>query len=272
MKISICNELFVNWDFERIIKYIAMLGYNGIEIAPFTLCDNVKDFTLEQRRSIRRVAENYNIEIVGTHWLLVKPPGLHIFLPEARERTKDYLIELIKFTHDIGGSIMVFGSPKQRNIPKGISKEKAYEIAKRLFKECSRVAQEYDVTICIEPLSHDQTNFINNAKEAVKLIELVNEPNFKLILDVRSMFDEKEPHEKIIRKYGKYLAHFHANNDTGLGPGLGRARYEKIIKALLDIGYNGFLSVEVFDFSLGPRYIAERSIFYLRKYLGVMCY
>jgi len=270
VKFSICNELFEGWSFERVIGYISKIGYSGLEIAPFTISNDIRRVSKDQRRKIREVAEQYGVSIVGTHWLLVTPPGLHITHPDesTRERTLDYLIALIKFTAEIGGKIMVFGSPKQRNILPGINRDKAWSWAINVFREACRVAEDYGVIICMEPLSRDQTNFINTAEEAVLLIEKVGSPNFRLILDVRSMFDEGLPHDKLIRNYGKYLEHFHANDDNGLGPGFGRANYYKIAKALSDINYRGYVSVEVFDFSLGAKYIAERSIVNLIRYFG----
>lgn len=268
IKFSICNELFKGWSIERIVRYISRIGYEGIEIAPFTISSDIRNVSKSERTKIRETAERYNIEIVGTHWLLVTPPGLHITHPDenVRKRTLEYLITLVKFTAEIGGKIMVFGSPKQRNILPGVSRDKAWEWAISLFKKVSAIAEDHGVTVCIEPLSRDQTNFINTAEEAVDLINAVNSPSFRLILDVRSMFDEKISHDEIIRRYGEYLAHFHANDSNGLGPGFGKARYPKIAKALNDVNYKGYVSVEVFDFSLGARYIAERSIVYLFKY------
>ncbi len=202
VKFAICNEIFEGWSLSRVMEYVASLGYDGLEIAPFTLCTDVREVSKKMRKQIAELATNFGLRIVGTHWLLVTPPGLHILHPDEkiRMRTLEYLKELVKFTYDIGGNIMVFGSPKQRNIPAGLSKSKALTIASNIFKECCKFAKDYNVIICIEPLSRDQTNFINTSKEAIELIKMVNYDNFRLILDVRSMFDEGVPHEVIIRE------------------------------------------------------------------------
>ena len=268
VKFSICNELFKGWSLKKVIEYISRIGYEGVEIAPFTISYDIRHVSKNERSEIHEIAERYGVEVVGTHWLLVTPPGLHITHPDenVRKLTVKYLIALVKFTADIGGKIMVFGSPKQRNILPGVDERRAWEWATGVFKEVCKVAEDHGVTICMEPLSRDQTNFVNTAKEATVLIEKVNSPNFQLILDVRSMFDEELSHSEIIKSYGKYLAHFHANDDNGLGPGFGRANYHKIAKALDYVNYRGYVSVEVFDFSLGAKYIAERSIVNLIKY------
>ena len=250
-----------------ILDYISDLGYEGIEIAPFTISDDIRKVGKKERRKIKELAASYNIEVVGTHWLLVTPKGLHITHPDKniRRLTEHYLCDLVKFTSDIGGRILVFGSPKQRNILENVPYEKAWEYAVEIFSKCSRFAEEYDAIIAIEPLSRKLTNFINTAEEAIRLIEDVSHPNFRLHLDVYSMLDEEKPIPDIIRSSQDHLVHFHINDDNGLGPGFGNVDYKPIISALKDIGYNGFLSVEVFDFSPGPKRIASVSIKNLKK-------
>ena len=78
MKISICNELFQGWPIEKVFEYAALLGYDGVEIAPYTLADSVTEITQARRRRIRRAAEEAGVEIVGLHWLLARPEGLYI--------------------------------------------------------------------------------------------------------------------------------------------------------------------------------------------------
>ena len=192
MKIAICNELFEGWRLEKIFEYISRIGYEGVEIAPFTISDDVRKVKKKERKEIRSLASSFNLKIAGTHWLLVSPKGLHLTHPDRKIRrfTEQYLCELIKFTSDIGGRILVFGSPDQRNILEGVSFKEAWNYAKEIFSACSRFAEDYDTVIAIEPLARHLTNFINTAEEAIRLIEDVSHPNFRLNLDVYSMLDE----------------------------------------------------------------------------------
>ncbi len=128
-------------------------------------------------------------------------------------------------------------------------------------------AEERGVIICLEPLTKRETDFINTAEEAVSLIKEINHPNFKLHLDVKAMSDEKRQIPEIIKENKDYLFHFHANDTNGLGPGFGRVDFAPIIKVLKEIKYSGFISVEVFDLSPGPKRIAEESLAYLKKFL-----
>ncbi|PIU62970.1 MAG: hypothetical protein COS84_10060 [Armatimonadetes bacterium CG07_land_8_20_14_0_80_40_9] len=267
VKFSICNELFEDWKLEEIFRKVKEIGYQGIELAPFTLADTVKEISKEKRREIKGLAEDFELEIVGLHWLLVKPEGLHISHPEKkiREKTRDYLKQLIELCADLGGKVLVFGSPNQRSVLKGVTYQRAWEWTKEVFLDCLDLSSQSEVTLCMEPLYRASTNFINTAKEAMKFIKEINHPNLRLILDVYSMSDEEMPPGKIIRSARELLFHFHANDDNKRGPGFGKANYKKIFSALKEIDYKGYLSVEVFDFTPDPVTIAEESFSYLSR-------
>jgi len=267
MKLSICNEMFENWKIEDVFECASEIGYDAVEIAPFTLCDSVTDISKKQRDKMRKSAEKFNIDVAGLHWLLVSPKGLYVNHPdsEIREKTKIYFMDLIKFCSDLNGKIMVIGSPKERNVVESLTFKQAWNYAKETFSECAEYAQELDIILCMEPLSSDQTDFINLPEEGVKMIEEVNNPNFKLILDVFSSSKENVDIPYAIRKYAKYLAHFHSNDDNGYLPGSGNVDYTKIIKALKDIDYKGYLSTEVFDFEPDPVTIANKSYNFLNS-------
>jgi len=269
MYFSICNEMFEGWGLEKIFSFVSGLGYHAVEIAPFTVADDIRNLPSNKRKEIREISESYNLKIVGLHWLLVSPKGMHISTPDdkVREFTKRYLCELIKFNYDIGGKVLVFGSPKQRDLLEGMTYEMAWERTVDFFRECSKFAEDYDSIIAFEPLARHITNFVNTVTEAVKLIQQVNHENFKLILDVYSMTDEGRPYSEIIKEGKDYLVHFHANDTNKLGPGFGDADYGEIIGTLKEIGYDRYLSIEVFDFSPGPENIARKSIEYLKKFV-----
>jgi sugar phosphate isomerase/epimerase len=160
---------------------------------------------------------------------------------------------------------MVIGSPKSRNLMPGVTRDDAMRYATEVFTPCLDLAARHKITLAIEPLGPKETDFLNTAADGVELIDLINHPNFRLHLDVKAMSSEAEPIPDIIRASAQHLAHFHANDPNLLGPGMGEVRFEPIIKALKDVGYDGYLSVEVFDFKPGAEKIASESIRYLKK-------
>ena len=267
MKFSICNEIFKGWKLDQVCSYIRDLGYDAVEIAPFTLANSVTDIPSAERQKIREVAVRIGLEIAGIHWVLVKPEGLSINHPEQaiRERTSNYLCELVDFCADVGGSRMVFGSPKQRSVLPGVSAQQAREWAVETFKPPVARAERRAVTICLEPLSPAETNFINTAAEAIEFVTPFGSPRFQIILDVKAMCSETKPILEIIRDSWPQFAHFHANDPNLKGPGFGEVDFKPIAAALNQVGYRGFVSVEVFNFDEGPEAIASQSLEYLRR-------
>ncbi len=73
---AICNETFQDWDHGRVCDFVAECGYQGLEIAPFTLAPRITDVTNHQRLELRRQAEKAGLTIIGLHWLLAKTEGL----------------------------------------------------------------------------------------------------------------------------------------------------------------------------------------------------
>ena len=143
MHFAICNELFEGWDYRRVVEFVAATGYDGLEIAPYTLAGRVEEISAGRRTEIKTVAADHGIALTGLHWLLVKPEGLHVSSPDenVRQKTVDYLRHLIDFCGDIGGKVMVFGSPKQRSIPPGSPREEGWQRARESFAACAATAQ-----------------------------------------------------------------------------------------------------------------------------------
>jgi sugar phosphate isomerase/epimerase len=266
MKFGICNEIFKGWTLDAIFAYAAKLGYHGVEIAPFTIADSVTEISAGHRKAIRDSAQTNGIEIIGIHWVLVKPEGLYINHPAQaiRERTSAYFCELTNFCADIGGKIMVVGSPRQRNLMADVSLEQATTWAVETFLPAVRMAEARGVTICFEPLAPAETNFINTAAEAIKFMERIKSPAFKTILDVKAMCSESKSIPSIIRESSPHFAHFHANDENLKGPGFGKVDFKPIAAALGEVGYDGYVSVEVFKFEEGPEVIATQSLEYLK--------
>lgn len=267
MKFCICNEIFKDWKLADIFSYAGRIGYEAVEIAPFTIADSVTQISAAQRKEIREAAAQGKVEIAGIHWVLVKPEGLYMNHTDRaiREKTATYFVDLVDFCADIGGKVMVVGSPKQRNVLPGVKFEQAWEWAQETFRRSVKRAEERNVIICMEPLAPVETNFINTAVDALRFTGQVNSKNFKIILDVKAMCSEAKPIPQIIRESWPDFAHFHANDKNLKGPGFGDVDFRPIAAALKQVGYRGYVSVEVFNFEEGPEAIATRSLEYMKK-------
>lgn len=269
MKFAICQELFEGWDWKRQCQFMAETGYTGIELAPFTVASRIGEVTAQQRQELRQVAEDHGLTILGLHWLLAKTTGFHLtsFDASLRQATAGYLKELGHACADLGGNIMVFGSPAQRSLERGMSREQAYANAAEVFKAVMPVLEDRGVTICMEPLTPLETDFCNSCADAAELIAMVDHPCFQLHQDVKAMLSESTPIPELIAQYAPITKHFHVNDSNLLGPGMGTTDYHPILAALQKTAYSGWVSVEVFDYRPGAEYIAQESLRYMRAVL-----
>jgi sugar phosphate isomerase/epimerase len=270
MKLAICNETFQDWPFDKAFAFARELGYAGIEFAPFTMNKNAREITAPRRREVRQQAEAAGLGVVGLHWLLAFTEGYYLTSPdpEVRAATAAYLGDLARLCGDLGGKVMVLGSPKQRNLLPGVSLDQAMGYAADVLQRAMPAMQECGVILAVEPLGPEEGDFLLTAELGVQLIHQVDSPHCRLHLDVKAMSSEPTPIPDTIRRSAAYLEHFHANDANRRGPGMGDVDFLPILAALREIDYQGWVSVEVFDYTPGVETLARDSIRYLQHCLA----
>ena len=266
MKFAICNETFLDWPFDKAFAFARECGYTGIEIAPFTIANNAKEITGKKRTEVLQQAKQAGLEVVGLHWLLAKTEGYYLTHPElsVRRNTAEYLGELARLCRDLGGKILVLGSPQQRNLLPGVTLPQAMEYAADVIRTAIPVLEETQVTLAVEPLGPAEGDFLVTSAEGVELVNMVNSPWCQLHLDCKAMSSEQDSVATLVRRQKKHMVHFHANDPNRLGPGFGELQFEPILAALQEIDYHGWVSVEVFDYTPGVERLASESINYMR--------
>jgi sugar phosphate isomerase/epimerase len=160
---------------------------------------------------------------------------------------------------------MVLGSPFQRNLDDGVSKAEGDDRAADTLSHCLKALEDGRVTLCLEPLTTAETNYMTTATEGTALCRRMAHPFVKLHLDVKAMSSEPAAVADTIRANREYFHHFHANDPNKRGPGFGDVDFKPIFRSLADVGYAGWVSVEVFDYTPDPDTIARESIRYMRE-------
>ncbi len=268
IKLGICNELFEGWEFDQVCRTVKLVGYDGLEIAPFTLAPRIDALGVARRRELKAMVEDAGLETIGLHWLLARTEGFYLTSPDAsvRRATGDYLKALAEATRDLGGSLMVLGSPKQRDLLPGVTHDQAAGYAMEVFHDLLPVLDACEVDLCLEPLAPSETNFLNTCEQAMDLIRRVGHPRVKLHMDVKAQSGETGTTvPALIRRYSSEAGHFHAQDVNLRGPGMGDVDYGPILDALVETGYDRWVSVEVFDFSPGAEETARRSFECLKR-------
>ncbi len=271
MKFCVCNEMFPDLPLAEQFQIAAELGFDATEIAPFTINKSVRNISTGARRQIRQLAEQTGVEVAGIHWLLVQTEGYHITDPDpdVRRRTTEYMQDLVRFGVEIGGQVQVVGSPQQRCVKPGVTHEQAWEWFQEAIIACAQVPGAEQFTTCLEPLAPGtQNDFIIHAEEARQMVREIDRSNVKVILDTYSGTRVEDDFPAEIRKTAALLGHFHCNDYNGRAPGWGDTDFVPIMRALLDINYQGYCSIEVFDFEPDPKEHATRGLATLKEALA----
>jgi D-psicose/D-tagatose/L-ribulose 3-epimerase len=272
MRIALCNEVIAPMPFPQQCEYAAKLGYDGLEIAPYTLSEEPHRMGSAQIAAARAAAEDCGVAVTGLHWLLVKPAGLSISSKDesVRRRTVDVMSALIDLCAELGGKYLVHGSPQQRRIEAGETRAAAMARALECFAAVADRAQKAGIVYCIEPLSSEQTPLINTLEEAAHMVQEIKKSSIKTMLDCSSAGRmEKEPLGALADRWlpQGLIAHVQVNDRNRRGPGQGEQRFAPLFASLKKHGYAGDVAVEPFDYVPDGPGAAARAIGYIKGIL-----
>jgi D-psicose/D-tagatose/L-ribulose 3-epimerase len=253
MKLALCNEVLAHLPFERQCEIAASLGYDGLEIAPFTLSETPERIAPAEIARVRRVVESNGLVVTGLHWLLVQPSGLSVTDPDARVRTHtlEVVESLIRLCAELGGSVLVHGSPKQRQIAPAESRATAWARLRDFLAEAARLAEAHGVTYCIEPLAPVETTLVNTVAEAAELVRAVDRASLRTMIDCSAAGRaEQQSVAELIDAWlpTGLIAHIQVNDPNRRAPGQGKMEFAPIFAALRRNGYDRTVAVEPFDY------------------------
>lgn len=267
---ALCNEIYKDWDFAEACRSIRSIGYTGIEIAPFTLAEDPATVPAARRAECRRIMADEGLSFIGLHWLMVSPKGLHVTTPDAalRARSWKHIHDLIDLSGDLAANaptLMVFGSPFQRASVDGTTRQEATRRYVDGLAEAAPHAGERGVTLLMEALPVAQCDVVQTLDEAARWVEQVNHPNLRTMFDVHNAIDEQGPHADLVERHYSLIRHVHVNELDGKHCGRGGYDFKPVFRTLRRLDYQGWISLEAFDFSFGAETIAAESLRHLEK-------
>ena len=277
-RLSVCNELYGDTDFAASCRSIKRAGWDGIEIAPFTLMQDATQLPKERRREVRDIIESEGLAFVGLHWLTVGPDGLQVTTPDesVRRRSWEYVRGLVQLCADLRptratGGVMVFGSPMQRRTVGDLTREQAETNFVNGVRSIVSDLESTGVTLCVEALPLDQCDVIVTLDRATEIVDEVGSPNVQTMFDSHNAVDETEPHADLVTRHWAKIRHIHVNELDGSYPRpSGGYDFRPVLQVAKGRGFGGWVSMEVFDFSPGPERIVNESIAYLRGEIAAL--
>ena len=271
MRLSLCNEVLREWSFARQCAFAAAVGYDALEIAPFTLGPDPRKLSARRVASVRAALAAEGLKCSSLHWLLVAPQGLSITSADAavRRETVEVMRALCSLAAELGAEILVHGSPAQRKLPHGVPptrQDAARQRAAHCFAAVADAAADAGVTYCIEPLAARETNFVNTVAEAVALVEVIGKPALKTMIDTCAAGTQEGDVVALIDRWlpSGHIAHIQVNDPNRRGPGEGDMAFAPVMAALQRQHYAGWVAVEPFIYQPDGPACAARAAGFMR--------
>lgn len=265
MKLAVSNIVWKEEPLQLLLHFLRELRCDGVELAPSSFWPEPVRANSWERQQLRRQMVDAQLELVGFHALLFTRPDLLLFgSPSVREATLQYLAETAGLCAELGGKVLVFGSPRNRCRGQ-LSPSEALARAADFFSQLAVRVEDLGVVFCIEPLGPDETDFITSTAEGLRLVHEVDHPSFQLHLDAKALIAANEDFDRAFLQAQPWLLHFHVG-DPGLAPpGTLRDDHFAIGQALRTSGYDRYVSIEMRS-GFGPaREVIQRSVEYVRE-------
>lgn len=254
------------YPIDEVIKRLAIIGYDGIEIGAASPVAYPDDLDKARREEIVSLLKMHNIVVSSVLPAPGGGPGFNVASPilKERERSVQYYKDCIDLAHDLGAKVVLYVAGWEIF---GVKYREAWNWSKECLIECAQYALPKGVMMAVEPTPAD-SNLIETADDAIIMMEEVNMTNVKLMFDTFHVLYRNEIMSDYVKRMGKNLINVHVADIDRLPPG-SKNDFRPLIRALQEVGYDGYLTMEIGYDRRGndPDVFAERSLQYLKSVL-----
>jgi sugar phosphate isomerase/epimerase len=248
-------------DLEDAFKKLAGLGYDGVEL----MTKHPVRLDSEQLQSL---LTKWQLELTGLcSGHVFGEDHLGLVLPEltVNRAAVERLKEFIDFAAIFPRETMV-NIGRSRGVGNPSDMPGTMKTAVRAIQELADYALPKGIRLVVEPIRNEEVNFIHSTQDGLRLAQMVDRPNFGLMVDTYHMYFEDVDLLKSFYEGAPYIWHVHFSDSTRRYPGSGVIDFEKVVQVLENIGYDGFISLEIEPWP-GPDESAQRSIDFLRQFI-----
>ena len=231
------------YPLEETIKRLARIGYDGIEIGAASPHAYPDYLSKERRQEIKRVLDGNGIALSS---MLPAPGGGPGFNPaspldEERRNTVEQYKKVIALCSEWGGQTVLYLAGWQIF---GVTRDQAWEWSREILREIAPIAADHGVTMVVEPQPADG-NLVESCDDAMHMMREAGAPNVKVMFDTLHVMYRNEVPTDYVYQMGKDLQHIHLSDVDRLPPGAGRGDFVSLVAALREIGYDGYLTMEI---------------------------
>jgi sugar phosphate isomerase/epimerase len=270
MRISISNIAWDTKDDEAVCSVLQRHHVDAIDIAPGKYFADFVTATPEQIKKVRDWWAERGIEIIGMQSLLYGTQGLNLFdAPEDQQRMLTHLSEVCRIGNGLNARRLVFGSPRNRDRT-GLSDDQALEIATVFFKRLADIAQQHDVTICLEPNPECYgCNFMTTSQETASVVKAVGHPALKMQFDTGALCINGESPASVCADFQHLIGHVHASDPQLVPVGTGKTDHYQSAAALREYLPDAPVTIEMLTTSVEDSLTAvEQSVRYVSECYG----
>lgn len=246
MRISISNIAWDKKDDEKVYRILQENNIRGLDIAPARIFENPFDISLYEGQVFINTLKTFNLTPVGMQSLLFGTNGLVLFEDEyIRRQTIEHLKRMMDYAQKIGVTRLVFGSPKNRLV-RGLSEKEIDELCYQVFNELGDYAVAKGLFFCIEPNPINYgADFVTNTMDGIQLVKKINNPGFRLHLDLGTMMMNNENIEEVVEAGIDVTEHVHLSHPN-LEQVIGYEEiHKRLYQALEDNNYKGTIAIEM---------------------------
>ncbi len=271
MKLAFSTNAFKNYTLDEAISIISEAGYGGVEI----LCDiphaYPETMSEEKIAGIKNLISKKGLAISNLNAFTLYAIG-DVYHPswieddlELRNSRILHTINCIKLAKKLGSNT-ISTEPGGPIISSSIGREQLLKTFIDSLTEVISVAEKERVKILIEP---EPGLLIQNSQEFVELMSKIESPCVKLNFDIGHFFCVGEDPSQTIYKLAEYIEHFHIEDISKerfhkhLTLGDGVIDFKSVFRTIRDVGFDGYVTVELYPYQDCPEYVAKKSIEFL---------
>jgi D-psicose/D-tagatose/L-ribulose 3-epimerase len=233
---SVTQWIYGNEPLEKSLERLRRYGYDGVELAGEPHQVNLDE--------VRRLLADYSLRCGSICGIYTPERDLSSANPEVRANAVKYVKDCVDMAVSLGATlVIVVPSHVGKNGPTStIEEEWGHAVASLI--EAGQYALTRKVQLAVESLNRFETYLVNRLGDALNLVKQVNVGSVKLMADLFHMGIEERNHSAALRAIAPYLIHVHIADNTREAAGLGMTDFKDVLRTLLDIGYNGFITME----------------------------